>query len=67
MTSLQIRDDAPHGPFPDEDHQVSFQRQHADGLKQTLCGRRQRIFFKGEVVEYADMLSRSQMEVCNGF
>ena len=35
----QIWDDPPYGPFPNENHQVSFQQQHAYGLKSILIGR----------------------------
>ena len=65
MHCLQIWDDPSDGPFPDEDNQVCFQRQHADGLKSALCGGK--IFVKGSVVEYADLLSRAEMEVSDGF
>ena len=30
---FQIWNDPPNGPFPNENHQVSFQQQHAYGLK----------------------------------
>ena len=66
---FQIWNDPPNGPFPNENHQVSFQQQHAYGLKNILCKRGEFLNndIKGEVVEYANLLSREKVEVCDGF